>query len=178
MKNLLSQNRFNLLIILLFAVFVALSFWLKYLPGQILFQEHFYNFFMEMILFLPVMFLLIGLGDVWISREKIEKHIGNDSGIKGIVFVVFLSMAQVGPLYGAFPVAALLCKKGASIRNVFIYIGAFCTVKIPMLTFEIGFLGWKFSLLRTLFALPFIILIALIMERILKGKPFEIKQIY
>jgi hypothetical protein len=54
--------------------------------------------------------------------------------------VILLAMLQAGPLYGAFPVAYLLWKKGASIKNIFIYLGAFSTLKILMLTFEIGFL--------------------------------------
>lgn len=86
-------------------------------------------------------------------------------------------MAQAGPLYGAFPVTYLLWKKGASIRNIFIYIGAFCTIKIPMITFEIGFLGWKFSILRTLLSLPIIILIAFIMEKYLKNRKFEVYEV-
>jgi len=45
-----------------------------------------------------------------------------------------------------------------------------------MITFEIGFLGWKFSLLRTLFSLPIIIIISIFMEKILKSKSFEVKQ--
>jgi uncharacterized membrane protein YraQ (UPF0718 family) len=44
-----------------------------------------------------------------------------------------------------------------------------------MLSFEIGYLGLKFSLMRTLFTLPVFILIAIIMEKIF-GKNFEIKQ--
>lgn len=176
MKEILKKNRINFLIILTFTVFVSVSFVLDFSVGENIFKEQFYSFFKEMILFLPIMFILIGLGDVWIHREKVEKHIGKDSGFKGIILVIFLSMAQVGPLYGAFPVTYLLWKKGASIRNIFIYIGAFCTIKIPMITFEIGFLGWKFSLLRTLFSLPIIILIAILMERILKNKGFEVKQ--
>ncbi|MCX6721681.1 MAG: permease [Candidatus Staskawiczbacteria bacterium] len=163
-------------IIIAFAVFVAVSFSIDYNPGKSIFKEQFYIFFREMILFLPIMFILIGLGDVWVNREKVEKHIGKDSGLKGIILVIFLSMAQAGPLYGAFPVTYLLCKKGASISNIFIYIGAFCTIKIPMLTFEIGFLGWKFSLLRTLFSLPVIIIIGVVMEKLLKNKSFEVKQ--
>jgi uncharacterized membrane protein YraQ (UPF0718 family) len=126
--------------------------------------------------YFSLMFILIGLGDVWIDREKVEKHIGENSGLKGILLVIFLSMAQAGPLYGAFPVTYLLWKKGAGIRNIFIYLGAFSTMKIPMLTFEIGFLGWKFSLLRTLFTLPVVIIIAVVMEKLLKNKSFEIKQ--
>lgn len=176
MREILTKNRLNFIIIVAFAAFVTGSFIFEYTPGKIIFKEQFYSFFKEMILFLPVMFILIGLGDVWISKEKVEKHIGKDSGVKGILLVIFLSMAQVGPLYGAFPVTYLLWKKGASIRNIFIYIGAFCTIKIPMITFEIGFLGWKFSLLRTLFSLPIIIIISIFMEKILKNKSFEVKQ--
>lgn len=176
MKKLLKKNWLNLSIIVAFAVFVAVSFLIDYNPGKRIFQEQLSSFLKEMILFLPIMFILIGLGDVWINREKVEKHIGKDSGLKGIILVIVLSMAQVGPLYGVFPVTYLLWKKGATIRNIFIYIGAFCTIKIPMLTFEIGFLGWKFSLLRTIFSLPIIILIAVLMEKLLKNKSFEVKQ--
>ncbi len=176
MKEVIKKNRVNFIIIVAFAVFTAVSFIVDFSAGETIFREQFSSFFMEMILFLPVMFILIGLGDVWINREKAERHIGKDSGFKGMMLVILLSMAQAGPLYGAFPVTYLLWKKGASIRNIFIYIGAFCTIKIPMLTFEIGFLGWKFSLLRTLFTLPVIILIAVVMERVLRDRTFEVKQ--
>ena len=129
-----------------------------------------------MILFLPLMFILIGLFDVWIPREKIEKHIGEDSGWKGTLLVILLASLQAGPLYGAFPFAYILWKKGCNIRNIFIYLGAFSTIKIPMITFEIGFLGLKFSLLRTLITLPIFILIGYAMEWYLKDKNFEVKQ--
>ena len=160
-----------------------------FLFGIVLFFSHFFNlqfsakishnfwmFFVEMIMFLPLMFILIGIIDVWFPREKIEKHIGHESGIKGTVLVILLAMLQAGPLYGAFPVAHLLWKKGSSIRNIFIYLGAFSTMKLPMITFEIGFLGLKFSILRTLVTLPVFIFISIIMEAYLKDKNFEIKE--
>ena len=83
--------------------------------------NQFFLFFIEMITFLPIMFTLVGLVDVWFPKKIVEQHIGKDSGIKGIFWVVLLSMFQAGPLYGAFPVAHILWKKGASIRNIFIY---------------------------------------------------------
>jgi uncharacterized membrane protein YraQ (UPF0718 family) len=91
--------------------------------------------------------------------------------------VILLATLQAGPLYGAFPVAHLLWKKGISIRNVFIYLGAFSTLKIPMLTFEMTFLGVRFSLLRTLITIPVFIAIGIIMERYLKNRNFEIHEI-
>jgi uncharacterized membrane protein YraQ (UPF0718 family) len=44
-----------------------------------------------------------------------------------------------------------------------------------MLTFEIGFLGWKFSLIRTMLSVPVIILIAILLDKYFKKRKFEIK---
>jgi uncharacterized membrane protein YraQ (UPF0718 family) len=60
---------------------------------------------------------LFGLFDVWVPKEKIQAHIGRESGIKGIAIMVLLAMLQAGPLYGAFPVAFMLYRKGAGVRK-------------------------------------------------------------
>ena len=158
------------------AAFVAgafLSLRLGFTPG-IAAGRNFRDFMVEMAAFLPLMFVLIGLVDAWLPRDIVEKHIGKESGVKGSLWVIALAMLQAGPLYGAFPVAAMLWKKGCSLRNIFIYLGAFSTLKIPMLTFEVGFLGWQFSLLRTLITLPVFIVIAIIMEKTIKSDEFVI----
>ncbi len=72
------------------------------------------GFIKEMFLFLPLMFILIGLFDVWVPREKIEKHIGHEAGWKGTGLVILLAMLQAGPLYGAFPFVTFYGKKGAA----------------------------------------------------------------
>jgi uncharacterized membrane protein YraQ (UPF0718 family) len=159
----------------IFLILVGISYLFDFAAGEKI-GLNFWMFFKEMILFLPLMFILIGLFDVWVPRENIEKHIGKESGWKGTGLVILLATLQAGPLYGAFPFAYILWKKGCSIRNVFIYLGAFATIKIPMLTFEIGFLGLKFSLLRTMITLPVFILIGYLMEWYLKDKDFEVKQ--
>jgi uncharacterized membrane protein YraQ (UPF0718 family) len=159
----------------IFLILVGISYLFDFAAGEKI-GLNFWMFFKEMILFLPLMFILIGLFDVWVPRENIEKHIGKESGWKGTGLVILLATLQAGPLYGAFPFAYILWKKGCSIRNVFIYLGAFATIKIPMLTFEIGFLGLKFSLLRTMITLPVFILIGYLMEWYLKDKDFEVRQ--
>ncbi|MCU0462327.1 MAG: hypothetical protein MUF36_09995, partial [Bacteroidales bacterium] len=125
-----------------FLILIGLSYLFDFAAGEKI-GLNFWMFFKEMILFLPLMFILVGLFDVWVPREKIEKHIGRESGWKGTGLVILLATIQAGPLYGAFPFAYILWKKGCSIRNIFIYLGAFATIKIPMITFEIGFLGLK-----------------------------------
>lgn len=169
------KHKSSLILTFVFGLFVGLSYCLNFDPGITIGRDRFWVFTKEMVFFLPLMFILIGLGDVWISKEKAEKHLGEGSGFKGTLMVIAMSMAQVGPLYGAFPVAYLLWKKGASVRNIIVYLGAFCTIKIPMLTFEVGFLGWKFSLIRTLLSLPVVISIAYILSQYYKNHKFEIK---
>jgi uncharacterized membrane protein YraQ (UPF0718 family) len=171
MKAYLQKNLISLVIFLLFCLFIILSFILPIQAGLVI-KDNFIQSAVEMIGFIPLVFILIGLLDVWLPREKIEKHIGKTAGLKGIIWVILLAMFQVGPLYSAFPVAYLLWKKGAGTRNVFIYLGAFSTMKIPMLTFETGFLGLKFTLLRTLISLPVFMVIAFILEIYLKNKNF------
>jgi uncharacterized membrane protein YraQ (UPF0718 family) len=177
MKKYFKKNWVSLILILAFILFTLISYNQNFYPGKLIYKNNFLVFIKEMLLFLPIMFLLIGLADVWLSKEKVEKNIGKDSGIKGVFFIILLSMVQAGPLYGAFPVTYLLWKKGTSIRNIFIYIGAFSTIKIPLIMFEIGFLGWKFSLIRTMVSLPIIILIAIIMEKYLQNRNFKINKV-
>jgi len=164
MKNYFSENKKGLIIIAMFIIFAGVSYYSDSKFGNSV-TINFQRSFLEMMAYIPLIFILIGLFEVWVPRAIIEKHIGEESGFFGIVWVILFAMLQVGPLYGAFPVAYMIWKKGASVRNIFIYLGAFTTLKIPMLSFEIGFLGLKFTLLRTLLALPVFILIAFIMEK-------------
>jgi uncharacterized membrane protein YraQ (UPF0718 family) len=159
--------------LLVFAVFILLSFVFNIQPGKTI-TTNFTNSFIEMITFIPFLFIIVGLFDVWVPKEKIEKHIGQGSGLKGILLVTLLAMLQAGPLYGAFPVAYMLYKKGASIRNIFIYLGAFSSLKIPMLGIEIGYLGIQFTLIRTIVSLPLFIGIGYLMEWYLKDKNFRV----
>jgi len=114
----------------------------------------------EMALVLPPIFILLGLLDVWISKEKMMKYVGEGSGIKGIIIVFILGSVAAGPLYAAFPVAAVLMKKGAKFSNVLIFIGAWSTTKIPMFLFEMSAMGIKFAFTRLLIDIPGIIIIA------------------
>jgi len=161
--------------LLLFCVFVVVSFIVGFQPGKDI-SITFKDSLVEMITFIPALFIIVGLFDVWVPKEKIQQHIGVGSGLKGILLVTLLAMLQAGPLYGAFPVAYMLFKKGASIRNIFVYLGAFTSLKIPMLGIEIGYLGIQFTLVRTLVSLPLFIGIGYLMEWYLKDKNFVIKE--
>jgi len=125
------------------------------------------EFLIEMAMVLPPMFLLVGLFDVWVPRHLVERHAGRQAGAAAIPWMVLLATLQAGPLYAAFPFAIGLWRKGCAPRNVFIYLFAFSAMKLPMLTFEVAFLGWRFSLARTIITLLVFIPAGMAMERLL-----------
>ncbi|HBE03559.1 MAG: hypothetical protein A2096_04435 [Spirochaetes bacterium GWF1_41_5] len=161
-------------IILIFLPALAAGHFFGFAPADAIWKN-FTDFFLEMIRFLPLMFILVGLFDAWAPREKIQKLIGEGSRLQGTVLVIMLAMLQAGPLYGAFPVAYVLWKKGCSIKNIFIYLGAFSTIKLPMLSFEIKFMGLEFSLVRSFVSLAVFIAIGYIMEILLKNSNFSVQ---
>lgn len=83
--------------------------------------------------------------DVWIKKEIFIKHMGEDSGFKGIMWAFILGTIGAGPTYGAFPVAALLIKKGARIAYAIFFLGIWSAVKLPLVIFESTAMGIKFT---------------------------------
>lgn len=130
----------------------------------------------EMIGVIPPVFILLGLLDAWVDRETMIKYTGSGSGVKGMLISFILGSAAAGPLYAAFPISALMLKKGSSLFNVFLFIGAWSTTKIPMLTFEAGSLGTSFMAVRLCMSVIGIIVISAIINRALSKQ--EKEQIY
>lgn len=132
---------------------------------------------LEMLSVLPPIFILLGLMDVWVPKAVMVRYMGPDSGLRGIATAFFIGSAAAGPLYGAFPVASVLMKKGASFFNILVFIGAWSTTKIPMFLFELQALGAPFALTRLAVNIPGIIIIAkLISSMISQGYIDEIYQ--
>ncbi len=121
----------------------------------------------EMILVIPPVFVLLGLLDVWVPRELMMRHMGSGSGIRGGLLAFVTGSAAAGPLYAAFPIAAVLMRKGASLINVFIFVGAWSTTKIPMFLFEYSALGPAFAVTRLLVDIPGIVIIAFLLRALM-----------
>ncbi len=130
----------------------------------------------EMLLVIPPVFVLLGLLDVWVPRETMMRFMGPGSGLRGGALAFVLGSAAAGPLYAAFPIASVLMKKGTSLVNVLIFIGAWSTTKIPMFLFEYSALGARFAVTRLLVDIPGIVIIALVLKRLLT--PAEVEALY
>ena len=154
-------------------IFIGISFLYGFNPGKEI-GKTFLSFLIDLMKILPFAFILIGLFDVWVKRETVEKHLGNESGIRGYFWVILLAGTIVGGVYVALPVAYSLYKKGAKLSIVFTFIGAAGIARVPMTIFEASFLGLKFTAIRLLVSLPLVILTSIALEKYLSKKGFTI----
>jgi uncharacterized membrane protein YraQ (UPF0718 family) len=126
--------------------------------------------FKTVLTLLPPIFVIIGLMDVWVPRETMIKYMGDKSGLLGGVIAVFMGAIGAGPLYVAFPVAALLLKKGARLSYVFLFVSTWSSMKLPIIMYEWASLGGRFTIIHILSSLTVYVTGSLLMERLLCNK--------
>ena len=81
-----------------YAIFVVLSWIFGFGPGREI-SHTFASFSLDMLKVLPCAFILIGLFEIWVKKETVEKHFGEKSGIRGYLWGVLLASTTVGGLY-------------------------------------------------------------------------------
>jgi len=129
-----------------------------------------YDYFKQMAMVFPAIMILMGLFTVWVSKEFVMTHLGESSGFKGITVAFFLGSIPTGPIFVAFPMAQALHKKGASYRNIVIFLSAWACIKIPQELMELQFMGAKFMLARLGMTIVFITIMGMIINKLMGKK--------
>lgn len=127
----------------------------------------------EVVVIVPSVLILIGLFDVWVPKEVVARHLGRGSGLRGILLALLLGTGAAGPIYAAFPIGVTLLEKGARVANLVIFLGAWATIKLPMLMMESAYLGTRFAMLRLVLTLPGIIACGFLVESLMPGSVAE-----
>lgn len=125
------------------------------------------SYLWQMLSFIPPVFIISALLDVWVPRHIVERNVGHNSGAKGMAITVLVAASTAGPLYVAFPLAYTLYKKGARLANVVLFLNTWATIKLPMVLNEIKFVGFDFALTRFVVTLPVIVIVSLVVEKML-----------
>jgi uncharacterized membrane protein YraQ (UPF0718 family) len=73
----------------IYLLFLIVSFIFGYNPGKEI-AFNLISFLLYMLEILPCAFILVGLFEVWVKREIIEKHLGKESGIKGYIWAILV----------------------------------------------------------------------------------------
>jgi len=119
--------------------------------------------FLGVAVIIIAVFILIGLFNVWAKTETVVKHLGHESGLKGLALGALLGTALNGPLFSVFPLIKSLLNKGAKV-GVIAVIFATYAIKLPMLPLEIAFLGLKFTVVHNVLMFLSAFLMAPLME--------------
>jgi len=113
---------------------------------------------------------LVGLIQVWISRDAVARLLGEEGGVKALLLAALCGTLLIGPPYIIFPLLMTVRKHGARWAVITIVLAAYA-VKLPMIPLEVGFLGWPFSLGRSFLTLLFAIPTGLLVERLMGDSP-------
>jgi len=171
----MNKKCLNISAVVIYLIFIIISFAIGFEPGKQI-GHNFFSFSIEMLKLLPCAFILIGLFEEWVNKEKVEKHLGKNAGPMSYLWMILLAGTTVGGLYVAFPVAASLFKKGAKLSVIFTYIGAAAICRIPMTVFESSFMGIKFTIIRLTVSIPLVILSSLWLGNYLEKRNYRIME--
>ncbi|MFP4010890.1 MAG: permease [Spirochaetaceae bacterium] len=131
------------------------------------------EYLLEMAGILPAVVVLLGLFSVFVPKQLIASYLGAASGVKGFFLSLGLGALPTGPLYVAFPIAAAMIRKGASVRNMVAFLTAWASVKLPQEMVELRFMGLEFAALRLALTIMAALIIGWITERVVHGGSHE-----
>ena len=92
--------------------------------------------------------IIAGMIQTLLSQEIVEKWVGAESGMRGILIGSVAGGLCPGGPFVSLPVAAGLFRSGASIGTMVAFITGWSTWAVIRLPMEVGILGWKLTLIR------------------------------
>lgn len=125
----------------------------------------------QVLAIVPAVVVLVSLVDAWLPRSLVETHLGPGSKARGVALAILFGTCAAGPLYAAYPIGLSLKEKGARTANIAIFLGAWGTLKIPMLLLESTYVGLRFALIRLALTLPGVIGVGLLTEWLVGYNP-------
>lgn len=131
------------------------------------------SYLFELAMILPAVMILLGLFNEWMPDEMVVRYLGEQSGISGVGTAILLGSIPTGPLYVAFPIAADLLKKNASVSNVVVFLTAWACLKLPQELIELQFLGWRFMTLRLMLTSVIAVGMGLVVQAFFSRGAFE-----
>ncbi len=116
-----------------------------------------------------VVFFLMGLVNITIDKEKISRHFGKESGMKGWFYAISAGVLSHGPAYVWYPFLQNLREHGAKDSLVFAFLYA-RSIKIPWIPLMVSYFGLSFTVFFSLYIVVASLLQGLVVEAFSKAK--------
>ncbi len=93
-------------------------------------------------------FIIAGFFNILSPEKLVTAWIGPDTGWQGIISAEFLGTLLPGGPYVVFPIIAILVQAGAGLGPVISLITSWSTQSLLTISFELPFMGWRFTAIR------------------------------
>jgi uncharacterized membrane protein YraQ (UPF0718 family) len=97
---------------------------------------------------LVVAFMVVGFVNVLSPTNLIQQWIGPQSGLGGLMLAEVIGMLLPGGPYVVFPLIAVLYSAGAGLGPAVTIITSWSTQALLTISFELPFMGWRFTAIR------------------------------
>jgi uncharacterized membrane protein YraQ (UPF0718 family) len=100
---------------------------------------------------LPVLvlaFTIVGFVNALEPQSLVRAWIGPGSGLQGVLIGTLAGMLLPGGPYVVFPLIGTLYESGAGLGPTLAMITSWATIALLTVSFELPFMGWRFSLIR------------------------------
>ncbi|NOZ50919.1 MAG: hypothetical protein GXP37_12890 [Chloroflexi bacterium] len=97
---------------------------------------------------LIIAFIIVGYVNVLQPQTLVQNFIGPESGWQGLALGEGLGMLLPGGPYVVFPLIATLYHAGAGLGPAITLISSWAMLGLLSITFELPFMGWRFTAVR------------------------------
>ena len=116
---------------------------------------------------LLTIFVIIGVAMAILKPETIQRLIGSDSGLWGVLAAAAIGSITLMPGFVAFPLAAALLKSGAGYMQIAAFVSTLMMVGVVTLPLEIKSFGRRAAIVRNSAALVFSLAAAFVIGAVL-----------
>jgi uncharacterized membrane protein YraQ (UPF0718 family) len=111
---------------------------------------------------LIVAFIIVGYVNALEPQALVRSWLGPGTGLTGLLVGTAAGMLLPGGPYVVFPLIATIYQSGAALGPTLAMITSWSTLALLSVSFELPFLGWRFSALRLSLGLPIPLLVGLV----------------
>jgi len=121
---------------------------------------------LPIILFVYILMYLINR---YVNTKIIQKHMGQESGIKGWLYAILGSIIISGPAYLLFPLIGELKKSGMKNSLIAIFLNN-KNVQLSFLPPMVYYFGLRFTVVISIYIIIFTVLSGIIIDKVLKNE--------
>ena len=120
--------------------------------------------------------LIGGLIQELVDRDRVTRHLGAQSGLRGLVLAVGAGILTPGGPFTSFPIVYALWTAGADAGALVAYVAAWSLIGLNrLIVWELPFLGVDLSLLRFAVCLPLPLLAGLTARWLVRMTPLGLR---